>query len=144
MGKCIVSEELEALAHALFGLDLQSVVFIVGVIPIIAGVDCAARRRRQTSGGVSETGVGESRNAVEEQTTAISRSLCGMKSCQITVSQRVAGHKVATRPDRHLVVVIGWSVAGKDVGSLVSDVSDSKIQGRSKLALKRDIPLVNG
>src|SRR5580704_6152021 len=44
VGEGVVREELETSADALFGLNLQSVVFVVGVVPIIAGIDRAARR----------------------------------------------------------------------------------------------------
>ena len=59
------------MAHALFGLDLQGVVLVVGVIAVIRGVDRAARRRWQTGSRISETGVGECRNAIQEQAATI-------------------------------------------------------------------------
>jgi len=40
-----VREELETVAHTLFDLHLQSVVFVVGVVPVIVGIPWAARGR---------------------------------------------------------------------------------------------------
>src|SRR5215467_3447890 len=41
----VMGEELQPVAHAFFGLDLQGVVLVVSVVAVIGSVDIAARRR---------------------------------------------------------------------------------------------------
>ena len=66
----VVRKELETAADALFGLNLQSVVFVVGVIPVIGGIDRAARRCGMHYAlriRESKSRIGERRHTVEEQ-----------------------------------------------------------------------------
>ena len=146
--KSVVREELQAVANALFGLDLQSIVFVVGVIAVIRSIDSAAGRSLMWYAQCvreSKSRIRERRHTVQEVSSAIRRRLCGSKSTQFARRPyRIAGYRIDPRPDGDLVVVIGWALAGEHMSALIADIARGDVQRRSNLPLNCCIPLING
>src|SRR5579863_4492162 len=150
--KSVMSNELQPVARTLFGLDLQGVVLVIGVVAVVAEVGRAA------SGGwmyvarcVNEciTRIVECGNAVQEKVTAIRlrekwfETLFAIKSCRWCCVGS-AFVSVSTGTDCGFVRVIRGSQAGENVSSLIADVTGSDVDRRGDLALKGGIPLVDG
>src|SRR6202035_5295068 len=134
VGKGVVRDELEAVAGALFGLDLQRVVLIVGVVAEVASIDRAAAGSWMDdalSVGARRSGISESGHAVEEIPSAIrlrhrrhERLLAIEPRCRCSVGCALISK--GSGADRGFVVVVRRSLASEDVCSLITDIAGGK------------------